>query len=1456
MSIIKEKYIIQSLLFQSALSTVYLGVEKTTSQKVVIKKLASDSVLKAEISFLKQLNHPNIVRYIDSFEESGAFFIVNEYFEGLPLTQVSFSLEEWLEVFIAVLKGVEYIHKRGLIHRDIKPQNILISTTKEVKIIDFGTSLLQSDLVENDLRILGTLPYMSPEQTGYLSSPITVKTDIYSLGVMFYECLSGSNPFLGKDKKEIIHKHLSLLPKDLTQILQDETNISLLDKINIIIQKMILKEPEKRYADVSTILTAFEKLYEKTFPQIEESSVILRQSLFEEIRTYIKESFLQEKKSIVLLKGKSGTGKNFLLERLYASIKKQIDCLYLKTTGVDFYFLAKQITHKIGDFDLEKKDLEKIKLPVLFIENIQRADEPSMNLLIQNPSLHVVAAYDEEEEVQNSFLVEQPTKTFEIKPYSKKEIEDFIKENFGKKAVISDKLLSKIFSFCKGNIDVLIYLLKLFYHQEALSFEENKWIFKEEEHIFSKITEEKILEFRVSELSEKLKQFLQELAVYGPSFNLLNLEKLKGLFSIKAKHIDGLLQEAKQESILENEGDYYHFVNNRIFQFFYDRLEPFERQRKHLKIANMILKIKDFIYPDGPLFFHFYKAGSLKEALLWGFKLINRLIGQSAYAKAENTFDDIVSIYKNYPNITSFEKFQFLKILNSMIRVFIVSGKYDEIIVLLQKQVAELYKEEEYKESLIEIYLNLGRLYSLKGELKQAQAQYFMAEQEALKIGNQSLLKDLYENIATNSLFSSNFRKAIFYYEKAVQLYRGEDFKRAEVLTLKGIIAYSYAGLGDYEKAYEALEDLESFDVKDKHPSYANTKLHYKILVLSHIGDVEALDEYEIEKAAKKIKDNEDLLSYSLLFSIGYYYYRSKKITQAFDSIFASVRLGEKLKVEVGIVAPYLLLAEISIKLKKFRFAQSLFTKIKQQIKKNKDFFSYQWYLRLKALFFSHSLKADLKKAELLLKKAISIAQKSKLYTEVARNYYTYSKVCFNFGELDKAFSLEEKSLNLFQSLKMHWEEQEARSFLMSYSMQSSQSLLGEKIKLEALSNLSTLISKQQNTSELLKAIMELAIEIGAANKGGLFFKNEDDLKLVYNSGLDKNFSISENILESIQENNEPLLSSYKENVAYVYLPISFQNRFQGVIYLENNLLKNIFNQEQVRILKILSTLFGVLIENARAYKALESEKENLERKVKERTKEVYERNQIIEEDLNAARVFQRNLMPGFLPNMQSLRARIIYQPLESIGGDYYDFIQISENKLLFILADVSGHGIQSSFLTAMLKTALFTYPDSHYLSLQHLMRHINHSLYGQIMEKYLVCLVGLIDIEKNEIKMVGGGNISVYRFSFKEQDWNKVDIKGNMLGILPTEVLNFTEESFSFSENDRLFITTDGVVEEYKRAEDGRRIFFGEQKLFEVLKKQTDPTKTMDELLVELGQFSKKEKFSDDITAILFWRT
>ncbi len=261
--IFNSRYEIGAMIGTGGMADVYIADDLRLHRKVAVKILRSDLArdpafvarFKKEALAAGGLNNPGIVAVFDSGEDGPNSYIVMELVKGHTLRQVlqsdaEISQDEAVQIVTEILEALEYSHNEGIIHRDIKPGNIMITESGKVKVMDFGIARALDDIgatMTNTWSVVGTAQYLSPEQA--TGDSADARSDIYSVGCLMYELLAGRPPFIGDTPVSIAFQHVSAplpAPSDI--------NPNIDPNLETIIKVALHKNPDDRYQDAGAML--------------------------------------------------------------------------------------------------------------------------------------------------------------------------------------------------------------------------------------------------------------------------------------------------------------------------------------------------------------------------------------------------------------------------------------------------------------------------------------------------------------------------------------------------------------------------------------------------------------------------------------------------------------------------------------------------------------------------------------------------------------------------------------------------------------------------------------------------------------------------------------------------------------------------------------------------------------------------------------------------------------------------------------------------------------------------------------------------------------------------------------------------------------------------------------------------------------------------------------------------
>jgi eukaryotic-like serine/threonine-protein kinase len=263
-TVIDGRYRVLNRIGSGGMADVYCAEDSQLGRRVAVKLLyprfAEDQEFverfRREASSAAGLQHPNVVQVYDRGEWDGTYYIAMEYLEGRSLKQIireegALDPDRAIDIAIQVLRAERFAHKRGIVHRDIKPHNVIVDDEGNAKVTDFGIARAgTSDMTETG-SILGTAQYLSPEQAQ--GHPVSARSDLYSTGILLYECLTGRVPFDGDSPVTIALKQVSEEP-----IPPAELNPAVSPELEDVVLHAMAKDPAWRFASADEFIAALE----------------------------------------------------------------------------------------------------------------------------------------------------------------------------------------------------------------------------------------------------------------------------------------------------------------------------------------------------------------------------------------------------------------------------------------------------------------------------------------------------------------------------------------------------------------------------------------------------------------------------------------------------------------------------------------------------------------------------------------------------------------------------------------------------------------------------------------------------------------------------------------------------------------------------------------------------------------------------------------------------------------------------------------------------------------------------------------------------------------------------------------------------------------------------------------------------------------------------------------------
>jgi serine/threonine protein kinase len=313
-----ERYSVVRELGVGASARVSLALDTVSKRLVALKQLHSNIAfaggarMKREFRALSSLKHPNIVEVLDYGENAGSPYLTLEYVEGLTLQEwieTRPSLEAVRDVFAQLCDALEVVHAMGMLHRDLKPENVMLNKQNKVKLMDFGLSKANDNsvLLTREGAMVGTVLYMSPEQCRGLE--LDPRSDLYALGIMLYQAVSGRVPFESHSIAEVLLSHLQVQPRSIRELRADTPT-----DLTQLIMGLLSKSPNERpisASEVAATLRGVQSKHTVPPPQLLSAPMIGRALELSQVR-----KALEPAHSVVALIGEAGIGKSRLVQEL------------------------------------------------------------------------------------------------------------------------------------------------------------------------------------------------------------------------------------------------------------------------------------------------------------------------------------------------------------------------------------------------------------------------------------------------------------------------------------------------------------------------------------------------------------------------------------------------------------------------------------------------------------------------------------------------------------------------------------------------------------------------------------------------------------------------------------------------------------------------------------------------------------------------------------------------------------------------------------------------------------------------------------------------------------------------------------------------------------------------------------------------------------------------------------
>lgn len=1139
------------LLHKSTNSSVYVATEKKTGKLLALKEIPFRGsrerlAFYKEIELLQKLKGlPHFVQLTDFFEEQGFFYLVTEFIEGTNLREVKTGLDKLLDYFRQAAKALSLMHGQGILHGDIKGNNFLVDQNGILRFLDLGSGIYHTG--EEYLRS-GTLSYMSPEQLGFIRYPAGEYTDLYGLGISFYELLSGRLPFLEKEKNKLIHAILTETPPPLTQLCPGLPKI-----YSAIVSKLLSKDPADRYQSAAGLLFDLERA-QKT-PQIEFSLGSEDQcGLFklegnaiglDEYTGELKRFFISQMPAFI--HGGKRSGKSTLLSHLKNEyLDQKIMLIELKPENREEkggYFskllalLAQELgKNTLGDFLAHKRPAE---INPFLPENLrleEKGDFPKNDLRAQ-------------EEYQTQFFLELMAFLKGLQIYLFIDNADFL-DDFSLAVLVKEEFSRVLCAFSSQELprfsfgELKAFYLELKHFDRSLQESLTKQILLDKiqrddlDFLLDNLGEEKVYPGDLAEYLFTLKE--EGLLWFEPRENNWKLKREQ----IKGMSLQGFYQEYLRQKLLKMSGNEKNLLKILSLMQYGIKEEDLadlsfilgENKEGGEELA--LISLSDSLHRQGLIF-----RGEGEIRLEEGLKKIlltqaeaeakktlldkQNLIGALS-KKRDKYYKDIVKLMQEiqHPGLEDLlvfslekekEKMNFSLVFQILLKLIVLVEKADKLaeyskslifykhffrpwpeLPLAIQKMEEWTQKSDKKEEQMMFLGTLVFFAFIMGQYPRAVTFSGNLLVLARELQNYTYMYLGHTTLATVFFFSGDMEKAAAAGTEAISLKdKGIELERdAFIHAMMGLIkavhgkkqeALAFALYG-IQKAYESSE-LSDLAVC----------LHFGGFAYSYFGKADEGLEFSQEALQLAVKMKNYILEYSAHYSIAMAYLTQDILSEAEAHLLEAIRKAQMRNFVVGFDWLYRILLEVYFRQRdKKKFENTL-----KNYAAMENFYGKQNLYR----FFFHKYKAvsalfqnDFNTAEEELRAALKISENSDVNSPLERSrlyglfYFLYQEL----GEYSRAreYYAKAEMCEEVKDLPADKKYYLAKSWALNGDDSHSSLTTGSKSMKEAMAYESVLratavISSILDPRKMILKLMDILLETFGAEKGCFSLETE-----------------------------------------------------------------------------------------------------------------------------------------------------------------------------------------------------------------------------------------------------------------------------------------------------------------------------------------------------------------------------
>ena len=1261
---------------------VYRVLDLEQSQACALKILNTMMDQKAahrrfhrEFQVLNRFQHPRLVRtYTWGFAEERPYFTM-EYLPGKTLEKIiadharlgQFRASHFFALVQQLAEGLAYIHTQGAVHRDLKPSNIMVLETEEgieTTILDMGLAKLRhlhSASITQTGAAIGTAEYMSPEQGKGLW--VDHRSDLYSLGIILYEMLTGTPPFSGQNPISVIMKHIREIPPSMGEI-----NIAVPDAIQQIVLKLLAKEPVDRFQSAEEVLRALPS--EFVLPDDEQRDIhrkvmrpqfVGRESEMKTLRAMLRDVQAGEQR-VVLISGESGVGKSRLVEELLGDALIH-DFLCLKGAGQEeggqiygalisaFQGTVDLVTELPGSVESDKfsvmehwlqilKTLRQKQPIVLCLEDIQWLDELTLEFLqyvlrdpdscpfllcltCQGSNLEPLS-----EEIENFIHSNEFAKAtrIQLENLPREEVGYLAASMLGERSIPADALQS-LFRETGGQPLFVVEAVRTLVNAEVVRqnvFGDWQWGEFPETLLSDDISE--ILHRRIVALPAVQQRVLEYACVFLSDFSF---ELLAAIWRGDELELLDVLDELIAEGLLTACGedeDQYRFSQALCRRAIYDRMQNVRRRLLHREIGNALEETEDAEDLTEELADHFAAARERDKAVKYMRLSGKKALETQAYRQARIRFEAV----RDWTADDSFDsQADAIDFLCDYANVLRCCSQHNSALELLDE--AKVLLPADRKDLKARILWNKGIIHSVlqHGEI----AEEYLSE--ALRLYRE--LGDLNGEIqALGSLaylcdVSGQHEEAIAYMRRDIEKRHALQDSQNEVFIQRRKGQAALMGFR-FETAKGYLETAVKVSQQIGLEHHRIWALNLLQRIYFYLGDLDQAEAICYEVSGEWRKRGVIHWEAANFLYLGELALERGDFAEALEYVETSIERFLEIPRRDYIYRAYAIAATAAAKMGDTEIALEWAEKTSEGTQQTSGMYTGILPLVYCGIGVALSKAERIVEAEEAFEQAIECRREAKgdhwarallmageFYLE--RNNMTRAKAHLEaakqaFGEMEMSYFLEKTQVVLNQSGESSRGRDAASSSEISVNTLSVD-------RLRLLYDMSRELATERDVKVLLDRTLGNLLAIYPAERVLVAIKNEAPKGFVidavrhHNLESDDAEELSRGIIRRVIETNEPVLSidaqtddrinRYQSVMDYnirsvLCVPLFHVSEgVMGALYVDHRGIGNAFSEEDQTFLQSFANLVGVALVNARMYEQLEEKAQYLQKEVEKR---------------------------------------------------------------------------------------------------------------------------------------------------------------------------------------------------------------------------------------------------------------